>query len=427
MKSSSVSTVVLLTLLFLALGQTQLQGQNTVEHLVYFASDQDEPGIQESAKLDSAITFLNVLNIDHVHIVGHTDATGNSVYNQKLAQRRVDAIVMHLLRLGISVDAITSEALGSEAPLEDNATEAGKAQNRRVHVRINVWNPTVLHLPTYSKDCNGDTMLQLDRGLTVRIGRCDARRFQECIEVERAYDADELAALGMDLGASPREMLATCGMFRLRVKPNCGIEICFDKPFHVLLPIEQCDLGRGREAPELWYADSTRREWTRRGQTENRLRVRVVNGQPFAVFEITCANGFWINCDKPKKSKRVRFKVPSDHRAIQAQLTSTCRRSSSMCTTRNGRSIKCRAICAEQYTLHLKAIDLMGDTAGVNLQLSDLRYRASLFGGRCGKTDTIGRPLAGIIKRRLRRLYPRYIISGSQINGQTSAPPSMLR
>ena len=65
-------------------------------------------------------------------VQGHTDSTGTPESNQKLSERRAQAIVNKLVELGIDRSRLTAVGKGQYSPIADNATEEGRAKNRRV-------------------------------------------------------------------------------------------------------------------------------------------------------------------------------------------------------------------------------------------------------------------------------------------------------
>jgi outer membrane protein OmpA-like peptidoglycan-associated protein len=67
-------------------------------------------------------------------IEGHTDGTGSSDFNQKLSLLRADAVKAWLLTAGIEAGRLQTKGFGSSKPLADNASEMGRAQNRRVEL-----------------------------------------------------------------------------------------------------------------------------------------------------------------------------------------------------------------------------------------------------------------------------------------------------
>jgi len=71
-----------------------------------------------------------------VQIVGHTDSTGAADYNQRLSEQRAEAVKNYLVAAGASAYSITTSGAGESQPRESNATEAGRAMNRRVELFV---------------------------------------------------------------------------------------------------------------------------------------------------------------------------------------------------------------------------------------------------------------------------------------------------
>ncbi len=65
-------------------------------------------------------------------VQGHTDSTGNPASNQRLSERRAQAIVDKMVELGIDPSRLTAVGKGQTEPIADNSTEEGRAKNRRV-------------------------------------------------------------------------------------------------------------------------------------------------------------------------------------------------------------------------------------------------------------------------------------------------------
>ncbi|MDR0748270.1 MAG: OmpA family protein [Tannerellaceae bacterium] len=65
-------------------------------------------------------------------VEGHTDNTGNEALNQTLSEARSEAVVDKLVEMGVAADRLTSTGKGQTSPLADNATDEGRAKNRRV-------------------------------------------------------------------------------------------------------------------------------------------------------------------------------------------------------------------------------------------------------------------------------------------------------
>lgn len=90
---------------------------------------ESKPQLEEMAKLLQANPALKV------YIAGHTDNQGALDYNIGLSQRRAEAVVRALsTQYGIAAARLTARGLGPLAPVTSNATEDGRAKNRRVEL-----------------------------------------------------------------------------------------------------------------------------------------------------------------------------------------------------------------------------------------------------------------------------------------------------
>lgn len=70
-----------------------------------------------------------------LHVVGHTDSTGDFAANMDLSRRRADAVVKVLTSgQGVAANRLHAEGVGPLAPVATNRTEEGKAKNRRVEL-----------------------------------------------------------------------------------------------------------------------------------------------------------------------------------------------------------------------------------------------------------------------------------------------------
>ena len=67
---------------------------------------------------------------------GYTDSTGSAQLNQTLSQNRAQSVATYLSQHGVSPQRLQAMGYGPHNPVADNATEAGRAQNRRVEVYL---------------------------------------------------------------------------------------------------------------------------------------------------------------------------------------------------------------------------------------------------------------------------------------------------
>jgi outer membrane protein OmpA-like peptidoglycan-associated protein len=71
-----------------------------------------------------------------VKVGGYTDNTGPSEHNLKLSQERADSVKTELVRLGVVPSRISTAGYGDRYPMGDNATEEGRAMNRRTAILV---------------------------------------------------------------------------------------------------------------------------------------------------------------------------------------------------------------------------------------------------------------------------------------------------
>jgi outer membrane protein OmpA-like peptidoglycan-associated protein len=70
-----------------------------------------------------------------VEVGGHTDSRGSDKLNNDLSQRRADSVRAYLIERGVPAERLTAKGYGKTKPIGDNATEAGRAKNRRVELK----------------------------------------------------------------------------------------------------------------------------------------------------------------------------------------------------------------------------------------------------------------------------------------------------
>lgn len=88
------------------------------------------------ANLDTFAENMKDLDSTIITVWGHTDNVGTEAANQKVSQKRADAVAAELMKKGIDKGRIVSEGKSFTIPVADNETEEGRAQNRRVEIYI---------------------------------------------------------------------------------------------------------------------------------------------------------------------------------------------------------------------------------------------------------------------------------------------------
>ena len=84
--------------------------------------------------LDQDLQKLSKQPDVHIVIRGYTDSTGPEEYNQKLSERRAQAVYDYLSSKGISGERMKTMAYGESDPVADNGTAQGRALNRRAEI-----------------------------------------------------------------------------------------------------------------------------------------------------------------------------------------------------------------------------------------------------------------------------------------------------
>lgn len=87
-------------------------------------------------QLNNIAEILKAFPNVHVKIGGYTDNTGNADANKTLSEARASTVMNSLVSKGIDSSRLTSEGYGDQHPVGDNATEEGRAQNRRIALRV---------------------------------------------------------------------------------------------------------------------------------------------------------------------------------------------------------------------------------------------------------------------------------------------------
>lgn len=100
---------------------------------IKFATNKADITEEYAGEVERVAKFLKKYARVKADIAGHTDSTASDAYNQKLSQRRADAVKAMLVnRFGIDASRLTAIGYGETKPVANNDTADGRAQNRRV-------------------------------------------------------------------------------------------------------------------------------------------------------------------------------------------------------------------------------------------------------------------------------------------------------
>ena len=91
---------------------------------------------QFRASLDTVAQTLSQYDRTFVDVYGHTDSVGSDAYNQTLSERRAGTVADYLSTKGVTRARLGVRGFGESQPVASNDSDAGRAQNRRVEIKL---------------------------------------------------------------------------------------------------------------------------------------------------------------------------------------------------------------------------------------------------------------------------------------------------
>jgi OOP family OmpA-OmpF porin len=86
--------------------------------------------------IDDALAKIQGTDLEMVIATGHTDSIGTDQYNQRLSERRAEAVKQYLVSKGIPASKVTTIGKGETQPVATNKTKEGRQKNRRVDIEF---------------------------------------------------------------------------------------------------------------------------------------------------------------------------------------------------------------------------------------------------------------------------------------------------
>lgn len=103
---------------------------------ITFRTDSSAIAANFYAVLDSVSKVLNEYEKTYVDVYGHTDNVGQAAYNMNLSQQRADSVSRYLQSRQVLPQRIETRGMGEGHPVASNRTAQGRAQNRRVEIKL---------------------------------------------------------------------------------------------------------------------------------------------------------------------------------------------------------------------------------------------------------------------------------------------------
>ncbi|ANQ48724.1 OmpA family protein [Flammeovirga sp. MY04] len=112
------------------------KGKNVTLNNIFFDSNKYDLKLKSQTELDKVLLFMQKNKDINVEIGGHTDNIGNDNYNLDLSQKRAEAVVQYLIDKGIDSNRLTAKGYGEKKPIDNNTTDEGRTNNRRIEFLI---------------------------------------------------------------------------------------------------------------------------------------------------------------------------------------------------------------------------------------------------------------------------------------------------
>jgi hypothetical protein len=397
-----------------------------------FDTDKHQLKKAEQLKLNGLLESLKDKKILSVHISGHTDNEGDSLYNIELSQRRTNEVSQFLMKNGVLERHIHQGSHGEDLPVATNDEELGKSKNRRVNVMISYTDkpeakpdletepvetpPKEKPRRTTKRPCTEDTTVIFPKGTRIVMNKCEFLKLNGCLEIAETMDPETAIENGLNTMTNDGIPLSSCGMIKIGInnRPGCPKIDCFDNPIKILFPIGECDACGNRAN----LFEFTNGGWGNLDPKKNKIKQVRIDGRDYHQFEVPCPN-YGRNCDCKIKTKKVKFKMMRGNKINFVTIGYDCPLTVLSYTHKKRRKhiVKAELPCYScDKTIVAEVITKDGTKKYLNYQpLGNLKKRY-LF-ARCGKTspkEWEGRFL-GIFKLRKKSLYRKYFIQDKDL------------
>jgi outer membrane protein OmpA-like peptidoglycan-associated protein len=115
------------------------EGDNIVLEMpgsITFATNSSDVRAEFYGVLNSVSTTMKEYDRTTIDVVGHTDDVGTDAYNQALSERRAQSVAAYINNQGVNPVRVVAIGRGESQPVDSNASEDGRARNRRVELTL---------------------------------------------------------------------------------------------------------------------------------------------------------------------------------------------------------------------------------------------------------------------------------------------------
>lgn len=257
---------------------------------IYFESDQYEIQASENQKLQKLATAFNQKSDTFMlEIYAYSDSVASTEYNYKLSNKRSKSIIAILKKNSKAHFEIKERIRGEALPLSSNATEEGRAKNRRVEIVY--WKVKAGKITLTGK---GGTAIDLDKDYFGSCGVCESNP-----RMREVFTNEEAARQGIAMQTNDGQQLITAGMMNLDLScPERNKRGAIDWPCRdmvIRIPAAEYD-----PAMELWVSNLERNGNASRWAPDYNGEMEYDAKNKCYILKVNyCPGRTRINCDKP--------------------------------------------------------------------------------------------------------------------------------
>ncbi|MCP5178557.1 MAG: OmpA family protein [Pseudomonadales bacterium] len=109
----------------------------TIDLNLEFDFDSAQLRASHGPEIDEVVAFMRQFPNSSAVLEGHTDSRGADAYNQRLSERRANAVMNYMIQNGgIAASRLSADGFGESRPIDTNDTDEGRQHNRRVSAQI---------------------------------------------------------------------------------------------------------------------------------------------------------------------------------------------------------------------------------------------------------------------------------------------------